>query len=178
MSGRSTASRSDSGTGAPSSRIVGVGGARACLLARGSKCAFFLLPMYPTSGLNERQSSVSSRPRAGWLGRRGAAVFVKRAGAIPLEGRTHLSERACGGRWLASLGDDSIVDLLIAVTPIRARTTTLWHDNSSSEPHRSRATQAIRRRSANSSAQQRPPQQPNVATTALPLLRTTVAPAR
>ena len=138
MSGRSTASRSDSGTGAPSSRVVGVGGARACLLARGSKCAFFLLPMYPTSGLNERQSSVSSRPRAGWLGRRGAAVFVKRAGAIPLEGRTHLSERACGGRWLASLGDYNIVDLLTAVTPIRARTTTLCHDNSSSEPHRSR----------------------------------------
>ena len=81
-------------------------------------------------------------------------------------------------RLVASLGDDSIVDLLTAVTPIRARTTTLWHDNSSSEPHRSRATQAIRRRSANSSAQQRPPQQPNVATTALPLLRTTVAPAR
>ena len=175
-SGRSTASRSDSGTGAPSSRIVGVGGARACLLARGSKCAFFLLPMYPTSGLNERQSSVSSRPRAGWLGRRGAAVFVKRAGAIPLEGRTHLP--SVWRTRLASLGDDSIVDLLIAVTPIRARTTTLWHDNSSSEPHRSRATQAIRRRSANSSAQQRPPQQPNVATTALPLLRTTVAPAR
>ena len=106
------------------------------LLAWGSKCAFFLLPMYPTSGLNERQSSVSSRPRAGWLGRRCAAVFVKCAGAIPLEGRTHLSERAAD--WLASLGDDNIVDLLTAVTPIRARTTTLCHDNSSSEPHRSR----------------------------------------
>ena len=56
---------------------------------------------------------------------------------IRLEGRTHLSQRAAG-RWLASLGDDNIVDLLTAVTPIRARTTTLCHDNSSSEPHRSR----------------------------------------
>ena len=56
---------------------------------------------------------------------------------IRLEGRTHLSQRAAG-RWLASLGDDNIVDLLTAVTAIRAGTRSLCHDNSSSEPHRSR----------------------------------------
>mgnify|MGYP004048292671 CR=1 FL=1 len=105
------------------------------LLAWGSKCAFFLfLCMYPTSVV---LPSRRGAPRWGGEASGVAPRYLSGAPKRYVLSAGHLSQRAAG-RWLASLGDDNIVDLLTAVTPIRARTTTPWHDNSSSEPHRSR----------------------------------------
>ena len=117
MNGRSTASRSDSGRCAPSSLVVGVGGARACffllLLAWGSKCAFFLfLCMYPTSVV---LPSRRGAPRRGGEASGVAPRYLSGAPKRYVLSAGHLSERAAG-RWLASLGDD-IVDLLTLSRP-------------------------------------------------------------